>query len=340
MAVDAQLRSVLDAIETHDGYRLGSGTLRQDRAAIQLMVEGQEQAPEPHRVVDFEVPGAGGPLPARGYWPSDDPDLPVVLFWHGGGWQMGGIDSVDRPIRALVDRARVAVISTTHRLAPEHPFPAALDDAYAVLTWLAENSDALGARRDRVIVAGESSGGNIAAAVARRARDAGGPAIAHQFLITPALDAELTRPSHIAYGEGHLLTTQMMALTWRRYLGPGLSAHLDSGAYDQIPDLAAPLRAPDLTGLPPATMIVCECDPLHDEGVAYAARLEQAGVVVRLARFPGLTHGALNFAGVVPAAADYARAVAELLAQAAGTAIEQSQGSAHHRQPGGSNGRS
>jgi acetyl esterase len=317
VTLDRQLKSLLDGIAAGGGYELGTGTVEQDRAAMGQMSAGQEPVVDLPRVEDLRLPGAGGPLPARGYWPSHEPSLPIVLFWHGGGWQMGDIDSVDRPVRTIAQRAGVIVISTTYRLAPEHPFPAAVEDGYAALRWVSANADKLGGRSQPVIVAGESSGGNVAAAVALKARDAGGPPIAHQVLINPTTDADLTRPSYLRYGRGHLLTTAMLELCWRRYLGDELAERVAAGAYDEIPALAAPLRAADLSGLPPATVIACECDPHHDEDVAYAERLEAAGVPTRLADFAGLTHGALNFAGLVPAARAYAVAVAELFAQAA-----------------------
>jgi acetyl esterase len=168
-----------------------------------------------------------------------------------------------------------------------------------------------------VIVAGESSGGNIAAAVALKARAAGGPPIAHQVLITPTLDADQTRRSYQLYGEGHLLTTAMLRLLWRRYLPREETGKLDRSAYDELPELAAPLRAAELSGLPPATIVACECDPHHDEDVAYAERLARAGVSTRLEDFPSLPHGALNFAGIAPAALTYSVAVAGLFAEAA-----------------------
>jgi acetyl esterase len=319
MPLDPGMRSALDAIAGAGGYVLGTGTVEQDREAAMHMSTNQEPAVDVHRVEDLTIPTPAGPLPAQAYWPSNEPDLPIVLFWHGGGWQMGSIESVDRPLRTFVARAGVAVVSTTHRLAPEHPFPAAVDDGYAALQWVSTHARELGGHRDRVLIAGESSGGNVAAAVALKARDAGGPPIAHQILITPTLDADFTRPSCRAYGEGHLLSAVMLEIIWRRYLGGEIAT-----ALDELPGLAAPLRAATLAGLPPATIIACECDPLHDEAVAYAERLQAEGVPAQLRVFPGLTHGALNFAGVVPAARAYAIEVAALIAAAAGTVSSES----------------
>jgi acetyl esterase len=318
MPLYPEIRTILDAIAAGGGYELGTGTVLQDREAMaHLGGATQQESVALHRVEELEIPGPAGPLAARGYWPSDVPDLPIVLFWHGGGWQMGDIDSVDRPVRAIAERAGVIVISASYRLAPEHPYPAAIEDGYAALQWASANAERLGGHADHVIVAGESSGGNVAGAVALMAREAGGPPVAHQFLITPTVDADLTRPSCEAYGEDHLLTTKMMHLVWRRYLGSELSADLDAERYDRIPPRAALLRHPDLAGLASATVVACECDPHHDENVAYAERLQEAGVPTRLVDFPGLTHGALNLAGVVPQAREYADALADLIAEAA-----------------------
>jgi acetyl esterase len=320
MALDPDVRAVLDRLAQAGGYELGTGTIEQDRAAALRMVDFQERRIELPRVEDLSIPTPAGPRAARGYWPSARGDLPILLFWHGGGWQMGGIETVDRPARALASRAGVIVLSASHRLAPEHPYPAAVEDGFAELQWVASNAQRLGGRPEEILVGGESSGGNVAAAVAIKARDDRGPAIAHQFLITPSLDADVSRPSVLAFGEGHLLTRAMMQLTRRRYYGPALARLAEAGELERLPALLAPLRAADLGGLPPATVVTCECDPLRDEGDAYAARLRSARVAVRHRTYEGLTHGSMNLAALVPAARRYAEDVAALLAQAAGTA--------------------
>jgi acetyl esterase len=229
---------------------------------------------------------------------------------------MGGIETVDRPARAFAARAGVIVISASHRLAPEHPYPAAVEDGVAALRWVAEEAERLGGRADAIVVAGESSGGNVAAAVTLRARDEGGPPIAHQFLITPSVDTDPERPSIVEFGEGHLLTAKMMKLTRSRYYGAELEKVAAAGDFDRLPDTLAPVRAANLSGLPAATIITCECDPVRDEGEAYAQALAAAGVHVRHRRFDGLTHGSLNLAAAVPAAGEYALEVSRMLADA------------------------
>jgi acetyl esterase len=317
MTLDPDIRKLLDHAAEAGGYELGSGSVEKDREAAMHMVDFQEPVIELPRVEDVSIPGPAGPLAARVYWPAEDPvELPIVLFWHGGGWQMGGLETVDRPVRAFAARAGVIVVSASHRLAPEHPYPAAVEDGSAALRWVAEEAERLGGSADRIVVAGESSGGNVAAAVALRAREEGGPQIAHQFLITPSLDSDPDRPSIVEFGEGHLLTAKMMKLTRSRYYGPELEAIAATREFDRLPDTLAPVRAADLSNLPTATVITCECDPVRDEGEAYAAALAAAGVEVRQRRFDGLTHGSLNLAAAVPAAHEYALAVSQMLSDA------------------------
>jgi acetyl esterase len=315
--LDPGIRAVLDGLAASGSYELGSGSVEQDRDAALHMVDFQEPTIDLPRVEDLSIPGPAGALAARAYWPEADAgELPMVLFWHGGGWQMGGIETVDRPARAFASRTGAIVVSASHRLAPEHPYPAAVEDGLAALRWLADAAEDLGGTADRVVVAGESSGANVATAVAIAARDEGGPAITHQFLITPSLDPDLGRDSVVEFGEGHLLTAAMLELTRRRYYGEELDAIAERGEFERLPATLAPLRAADLSGLPSATIVTCECDPVRDEGEEYARLLAAAGVPVHRRRFEGLTHGALNLAAAVPAAQEYALAVSQLLADA------------------------
>jgi acetyl esterase len=318
MALDPEIRKLLDAIASSGNYELGTGLIEQDREAALHMVDFQEPPVDLPRIEDVSIPGRSGPIAARIYWPLEDAaDLPIFLFWHGGGWQMGGIETVDRPVRGFASRGEVIVVSAALRLAPENPYPAAVEDGVAALDWVAAEASRLGGDPDRILVGGESSGGNIAAAVSLEARAAGGPQIAHQFLITPSLDPDEDRPSIREFGSGHLLTAQMQRLTRSRYYGPELTAIAEAGEFERLPGTLAPLRAGDLTGLPPATIITCECDPVRDEGEAYASALADAGVEVRQRRFEGLTHGSLNLAAAIPSAEEYSLAVSRMLADAA-----------------------
>ena len=236
-------------------------------------------------VRDFTIAGAAGqPMRMRAYRPADAPagPLPVVLSIHGGGWVTGDLDGYDAVCRALTNASGCLVVAVDYRLAPECKFPGGLDDCYAALEWLAANAASLGGRADRLAIAGDSAGGNLAAAVTLMARDHGGPVIRHQMLVYPVTNHAFDTPSYLELAEGYLLTLEGMRWHWNHYL-PDAAAGANA--------LASPLRAADLSGLPPALVITAEFDPLRDESEAYARRLAQAGVPVELRRFDGMIHG-------------------------------------------------
>jgi acetyl esterase len=242
------------------------------------------------RIEDTLVPGPRGSIGCRVYAPEQGQALPALLYMHGGGWVVGDIDSHDSVCRALARRAGCIVLSVDYRLAPEHRFPAAPEDGWAALTWLHENAAAVGGDPDRLAVGGDSSGGNLAAVLARWSRDRGGPRIAAQVLIYPVADFDLETPSYRAVGTGYGLTRESMRWYWEQYLADpsdGLS-----------PD-ASPLRATDLSGLAPALVITCELDPLESEGTAYAAALAAAGVPVEHIHEADMIHGYIRMAGVI-----------------------------------------
>jgi acetyl esterase len=217
---------------------------------------------------------------------------PAVLFLHGGGWVVGDLDGVDALCRALANRTGAVVVSVDYRLAPEHPFPAALDDAWTVLTWLHEHAHELGADPDRLAVAGESAGANLAAAAARRAHadpGAAHPRLRAQLLAYPALDGALATASYDELGTGFGLTRDQMRWYWDAY-APGGAA--------RAPE-ASPLRAPDVAGLPPAIFVQAELDPLLDDGLDYAQRLHAAGVDADVHVWPGMVHGFLRYRGLL-----------------------------------------
>lgn len=229
--------------------------------------------------------------PARLYHPRPGEALPVVLFLHGGGWVCGSIETHDVTCRALAAKAEVAVISLDYPRAPENPFPAPLEASYRALQAL---GDAVpGIDTGRIAVAGDSAGGNLAAALCLLTKERGGRAIAHQLLIYPVTDTDFSRESYRANGADYFLTAPMMRWFWEQYVGDAVA---------NPPSLAAPLRATDLSGLPSATIITAEYDPLRDEGEAYAARLKAAGVPVRLERVVGVFHGFASMPGVLPPA--------------------------------------
>jgi acetyl esterase len=241
-----------------------------------------------HRVEDLEAPGPGGPVRVRLYAPAGSSPLPVVVYFHGGGWVTGDLDTHASVGRALANRTGCMVVAVDFRNAPEHPFPAPLDDCYAVVEWLARSGAELGADPGRLAVIGDSAGGNLAAAVALRARERAGPQLAAQVLVNPVLDFDLDRPSYLANADGLGLTRDMMRWYWEQYL---------AGRADPLAPEVSPLRAADLGGLPPALVITCEFDPLLDEGVEYARRLSEAGVRVEHVNEPGMVHGYFRMAG-------------------------------------------
>lgn len=238
---------------------------------------------------DVTIPGPGGPIPARLHRPVRPADaqepLPLLVWFHGGGWVLGSIDSHENVARNFCHDAQVAVLNVGYRLAPEHPFPAAFDDAEAAFLWAHENAERLGIDRDRIALGGDSAGGNLSAAVSYARTRAGGPAPAFQLLIVPATDLAGVYPSHDLFAEGYFLTRANMDWYKNHYLPPGI---------DRTDPRVSPLLADDLSGLPPAYIAVAGFDPLRDEGEAYAARLREAGVKVTVRRHRHAVHPFIN----------------------------------------------
>ncbi|SNQ48688.1 Alpha/beta hydrolase fold-3 domain protein [Frankia canadensis] len=237
-------------------------------------------------LIDYTLVGPGGPLPVRCYRPRHGREAATVVYLHGGGWALGDLDINDGVCRVLADRGEVAIVSVDYRLAPEHPFPAALDDAQAVADLVASGRAAppwpMGPLPTRLVVGGLSAGGALAAALARRCRDGVAPPAAHQVLFCPVLDCDLDRDSYTRYGDGLILSRDDMAWFWDLYApDPAARNHPD----------ASPLRAATLAGLPAATVVIAGADPLRDEAVAYARGLEDAGVAVRTLLVEGVPHG-------------------------------------------------
>jgi acetyl esterase len=233
------------------------------------------------RAVDRTVPGPAGDIPVRIYTPAGQAPFPLLVYFHGGGWVLGGLETHDRICRSLANGAGSVVVSVDYRLAPEHKFPAAAEDCYAATAWAAGNAASLGADPARVAIGGDSAGGNLTAVVAIMARDRGGPRLRHQLLVYPVTDATFDTPSYRENATGYFLETDGMRWFWNHYL---------TGDADRTNPLASPLRG-DLRGLPPALVITAEYDPLRDEGEAYAARLREADVPVTLTRYHGMIHG-------------------------------------------------
>jgi acetyl esterase len=244
-------------------------------------------------VHDLAVPGPACPVPVRIYRPERVERPGTLLYVHGGGWVVGTLDTFDGVCRAIANRCGMTVVSVAYRLAPEHRYPAAIDDCYAVAEWVASGAGAPLVDGGPLVVAGDSAGGNLAAALAILARDRGGPAVAAQVLIYPITDATMNTVSYREFGEGFYLTAAEMTANWRHYLGPWQG---------EVRSDFSPLHADDLAGLAPTFILTAEYDPLRDEGEAYARRLEQAGVPVRLQRFDGMIHGFVRFTAVCDSA--------------------------------------
>jgi len=256
--------------------------------------------PEPRELASVQevaIPGPAGDLPARIYTPQtlrqDGGLAPALVFFHGGGWVIGNLDTHDVVCRAIADDGELLVISIDYRLAPEHKFPAAVDDAIAATRWIADNARTLGIDAAQLCVGGDSAGGNLAAVVALHARDHGGPVLAGQVLIYPATDFAMSHPSHSEPETSVLLTHSV--IRWFR-------DHYLTGAHDTDDWRASPARAETLAGLPPAFVITAGADPLRDEGDEYARRLADAGVPVTHRTYPGQFHGFFTMGKLLPQA--------------------------------------
>jgi acetyl esterase len=292
--LDPQARAFLDQMAASGGPQLHEMPPEQAREAATGLTAQLGGPPEALADVrDITIPTADGEVAARLYVPEGTKPLPILVYFHGGGFVIGSVAGWDPVMRSLANAGGCAIVSVDYRLAPEHKFPAAIDDAYAAVTWVSHNAASLGADATRLAVGGDSAGGNLAAVVSLLARDRKGPYIGFQLLVYPVTDRDFTRSSYRAYGENHFLSLDMMNWFFENY----------ATASDQDDWRIRPLRATSLSDLPPAHVIVAECDPLHDEGIAYAERLRTEGGTVALVDYPGMIHGFFTF----PAALDAGR---------------------------------
>jgi len=292
MPLDPQLQAMRDQRERDSVPPLYTMSLAEARAADLASIRQSGGEPEPvHEVVDLTIVGPGGELPVRLYRQSAERPAPTLLYFFGGGWVLGTIDTADGVARALANASGAMVVVAGYRLAPEHPFPAAIDDCYLATVWVADNADEIGADAARIAVGGDSAGGNLAAAVSLRAR-AGGPALVGQLLVYPNTD-QLADDESIRTADDPFLFNRH-SVAWYRQ-------HYLADPADAANPLASPLRADSLAGLPPALVITAEYDPLRDQGEAYARRLADSGVPVELSRYPGMAHGFFTMAGTHPA---------------------------------------
>ncbi|NHV26839.1 alpha/beta hydrolase [Burkholderia sp. D-99] len=250
------------------------------------------------RTETFEVPTRDGQqIRVRAYWPSvtsaGAARQPAIVYAHGGGWCLGTLELYDNPCRALANATQCVVLSVDYRLAPEHRFPVPLEDFCDALDWVCHEAAGLGLDPARIAVGGDSAGGNLAAAACLVARERGGPPIAHQLLLYPPLDASMSSTSYRTCGQGYYLTQEIMRYCFDMYL----TDPADGGS-----PCVSPLRAASLEGLPPATLLACEYDPVRDDAHAYAQQLRAAGVAVDYVVLPGMIHACIHMAGVTSAA--------------------------------------
>ncbi|BBX60998.1 lipase [Mycobacterium saskatchewanense] len=293
-AIDPILQKVLDAVPFRLSTEDGVDALRQRFRDLPRRPLHPEL-----RVEDRAIAGPAGPIDIRIYWPpTDGGPAPVVLFFHGGGFVVGDLDTHDGTARLHAVAADAIVVSVDYRLAPEHPYPAAVEDGWAATMWVAEHGAGIGADTTRIAVAGDSAGGNIAAVIAQQARDQAGPPIAFQLLWYPSALWDPTLPSFSENATAPILDVKAVASFSRWYAG-------EVDLTDPPPGLA-PGRAENLRGLPPAHIAVAGYDPLRDDGIRYGELLSAAGVPVEVHNAETLVHGYLGYAGVVPAATEAA----------------------------------
>lgn len=305
MPLDKQIAAVLQqfsGLPQPDFSQLSAVDYRQFADHMLPPIPGEAMA----EVRELRVAGAEGELDARLYRPLARNDLPLLLFFHGGGFVFGTLDTHDNLCRALAKQTGAVVVSVAYRLAPEAKFPAAPLDCYSATCWLVEQAEQLGYDASRLALAGDSAGANLALAVSRLALQRHGPRISYQCLLYPVTDGRCSSASYAAFAEGYFLTRELMQWCWQHYLQSPAQA-------EDV--LASPLLAEDLSGLPPTTLISAEFDPLRDEGEALAERLRQAGVATRLQRYDGMIHGFVSMAAFVDCAAEaLAAAAADLRA--------------------------
>ena len=293
MAIDPHAKRFLDMVAIAppaDASRMTVEERRESFSKLMALSRGQAAVGS---VEDRAIPGPGGPIVIRFYRPSAEPDavLPALVYFHGGGLVAGSLDTHDSLCRTLAEGTGAIVAAVDYRLAPEHPFPAAIDDCIAATGWVFDHAAGLGIDPDRIAVAGDSAGGTLATVVCQSARSGSAPPIAFQLLLCPVLDLASETRSRQDFASGYLLDRAMMRRDLEHY-----------GPCDPMDPRVSPLRAADLSGLPPAFIHSAEFDPLRDEDLAYARRLEEAGVPVSLTCHAGMIHHFYGLTGIIPAA--------------------------------------
>jgi acetyl esterase len=295
MAVDRDAERVLEMVRLSG--RPPYETLTPPEARALFLAAREVLAPDPAPVAEVRELALqrpdGGAVPVRFYRAANAAServLPALVYFHGGGWVIGDLDTHDALCRHLANAARCIVVSVDYRLAPEHKFPAAVEDCFFATSWVAKEAEALSVDRARLAVGGDSAGGNLAAVVSLLARDRGAPPICLQVLLYPAVDCSMAHPSHERFAEGYLLTRPTVRWFYDHYL---------RGPADVEDWRVSPLRAEDLTGVAPALVVTAGNDVLCDEGTAYAHRLQQHGIPVQLQNYPDQIHGFLTMGKIV-----------------------------------------
>ena len=291
MPLDPQVQTLLDQLALLDGPALEELTPAEARTTFAVLA-ALTPMPETARRIDGRVPVEDGEIDVHVFWPmgaDDSQPLPVLVWFHGGGWTVGDLSTSDATAADLANSSGIVVANVDYRLSPEHPHPRPLEDCYAAVQWVVDHAGDLAVDQRRLAVGGDSAGGNLAAAACLLAKELGGPNIRFQLLVYPCTDGRMSYPSFRENGEGYLLTAKTMEWFWGNYL-----ADTDPEA-----PLASPLYASELEGLPAALVITAEFDPLRDEGEAYAERLRQAGVLVQASRYDGQIHGFFGLPGIL-----------------------------------------
>ncbi|HYF26207.1 MAG TPA: alpha/beta hydrolase fold domain-containing protein [Baekduia sp.] len=301
--LDPAVALVLGLMLVNGAKPLEECTLEETRAAVESFTMLQAP-PRDLRIVRTTFPSPAGEREARIYVPDAESPLPVVVFFHPGGWIAGSLEVSDEPCRTLADELGAIVVSPDYRLAPEDPFPAATDDTFAALRWVADTIAEHGGDPSRLVVMGESAGANLAAVAAQRARDEGGPQLAAQVLLYPPIDPQADTASKREYVNGPFLSVAAAEGMWNAYLGDPANASSP---------LASPARASSLAGLAPALILTAQCDPTRDEAEDYGRALAAAGVPAEVRRMSGMIHGVFNMSGIVPRSRELYDAVGEFL---------------------------
>jgi acetyl esterase len=304
MAIDEATAGFLTQLAESGAPPLHEMTPEEARGFTAALRDLVGPGPDVQKSYDVQVPTPDGDHITVRVLVPDGEIRALVVYYHGGGWVIGNVDESDNLTRTLANGLHAAVVNVDYRLAPEHPYPAAADDAWTALQWAHENMTGIAGAAVPLVVMGDSAGGNLSAVVAQKARDAGGPQLASQVLIYPVTDADLDNGTYTDPENQLLLSRESMVWFWGHY-APDPASRLN-------PD-ASPIRAADLTGLAPAIVLTAEHDPLRAEGEAYADLLREAGVPVELRRFPGQMHGFFTMVGLLPGSADGIAYVTEQL---------------------------